>query len=174
MAGRVTSGEALAYTKYAVPSQGWDDIYPPGWVGYSLMGMGLHGKFNFNLLGDPTLVWERQAGPHDPDWPPTAHPDAGVEPDAAAPGQDAEAPPGPDAAAPGADVAIAGLDASAPYNHSPDAAASCPKTTCPCSSGNEKGSSCSSAGGGLTGLAAFAFILAALLRRRADPRGRLG
>jgi len=62
-------GEALATVKSSVPLDGWDDAYPPDYFGYSLMGMGWHTKFNYNLYGDPTLVWKYVPGPHDSDWP---------------------------------------------------------------------------------------------------------
>jgi hypothetical protein len=64
-----TVGEALAYVKATIPLDGWDDVYPPSMYGYSLMGMGLQTKWNYNLYGDPTLVWTYEAGAQDPDWP---------------------------------------------------------------------------------------------------------
>jgi uncharacterized protein (TIGR03382 family) len=153
MAAHMTVGEALAYTKYALPSDGWDDLYPPRFYGTSLTGMGLHGKFIFNLYGDPTLTWDREAGPHDPNWPPQEV----VAPDAGVAGFDA-ATPGPDATAAGLDAATPGPDASAP---GADAGALvCPAQPAPSKSG------CSTTGGGTVGMGALALVVLALRRRR--------
>ena len=62
-------GEALAYVKATIPSDGWDEAYPPSESYPSMMGLGYHSKFVYNLYGDPTLVWKYEAGAHDPDWP---------------------------------------------------------------------------------------------------------
>jgi hypothetical protein len=62
-------GEALAYTRATVPSDGWDQAYPPSPYYPSMMGLGFHSKLVYNLYGDPTLVWTYEPGAHDPDWP---------------------------------------------------------------------------------------------------------
>ncbi len=45
-----TAGEALSWTKYALPGDGWNDDYP----GYDLNGAGWLTRFEYNLYGDPT------------------------------------------------------------------------------------------------------------------------
>ncbi len=67
MAEGLTMGEAFAYTIYAVPSDGWDEVFPPDQMGFSFMGMRYYGKFVYNLYGDPTLTWQYSASVDDDD-----------------------------------------------------------------------------------------------------------
>jgi hypothetical protein len=58
-----TAGEALAYTKYGLPGDGWADEYP----GTDLTGYAWMSKVEYNLYGDPTRTLEACAGDGDCD-----------------------------------------------------------------------------------------------------------
>jgi hypothetical protein len=54
LADGYTAGEALSWTKYALPGDGWIDENP----GYDLTGAAWLTRFEFNLYGDPTRSLE--------------------------------------------------------------------------------------------------------------------
>jgi hypothetical protein len=58
-----SAGEAAAYTRWALPADGWDEYYE----GYGLDAIGWLTKAEYNLYGDPTLRLERCAADADCD-----------------------------------------------------------------------------------------------------------